>query len=243
MSVFYEDLAPAEFRARLAAAPIAYVPLGTLEWHCEHLPLGTDGLLARGLFARVAREVGGIVLPSLHLGPDRRIEEPDGTDLIGMDYDATVDPPRRLDGSAYWADDDLYAAILEATVRNLARAGFRIITAHGHGPSARAFMAGMPGWRDRYGVRCHTAWPTGDPEPGGFMTDHAAANETSILMALHPDLVHMDRLPADPGEWPLGVGGPDPRTHATREAGEAILARATQDLARRLREDLAALEG
>lgn len=241
MPLFYEDLAPVEFRSRLAAAPIAYVPLGTLEWHGEHLPLGTDGLLARGLFARLAAEVGGIVLPSLHLGPDRRIVDDDGADLIGMDHDATVEPPRRLEGSAYWADDALFAAILDATVANLARAGFRIIVAHGHGPSNRAFIAGIPRWEDRHGVRCHTAWPAGEPEPGGFMTDHAAANETSILMALRPDLVHMDRLHRDPAEAPLGVGGPDPRGRASRAAGEAILTRAAEVLARRLREDLAAL--
>lgn len=241
MPVFHEDLAPAEFRARLAAAPIAYLPLGTLEWHGEHLPLGTDGLLARGLFARVARRVGGIVLPPLHLGPDRRTVTDDGTDLIGMDTDPGVDPPRPLEGSAYWADDALFAAILEATVRNLARAGFRIIVAHGHGPSTRAFLAATPGLTHRHGARCRTAWPTGEPEPGGFMTDHAAANETSLLMALHPELVHMDRLPADPGTAPEGVGGPDPRIHASPEAGEGILTRTAAHLAAVLRDDLAAL--
>ena len=40
--VLYEEMTPAEFRARLVAAPIAYLPLGTLEYHGEHLPFGVD---------------------------------------------------------------------------------------------------------------------------------------------------------------------------------------------------------
>lgn len=236
-TVFYEQMAPAEFRARLAAAPIAYVPLGTLEWHGEHLPLGADAIQATGLFARVAGEVGGVVLPALHLGPDRRTVR-GGVELIGMDSDDTTVPNRPLEGSAYWVDDALFAAILDATVRNLARAGFRIVVAHGHGPSARAFRAAAPGLEARHGVRCRAVAP-GEASPG-FMTDHAAANETSITLALRPDLVHMDRLPADPGAALTGVGGPDPRVHASAAHGHAALAAATEALVRGLREDLAA---
>ena len=70
MKVLYAELTPQEFRERLAQAPVAYLPLGTLEWHGEHLPLGSDGLQSQGFFERLARKVGGIVLPMLFLGPD-----------------------------------------------------------------------------------------------------------------------------------------------------------------------------
>lgn len=40
--VLYEELCPAEFQERLQACPVAYLPLGTLEWHGPHLPLGAD---------------------------------------------------------------------------------------------------------------------------------------------------------------------------------------------------------
>jgi len=63
MSIFYENLTPAEFRKRISAAPVAYLPLGTIEWHGEHLPLGTDLIISRSFFAALAEEVGGIVLP------------------------------------------------------------------------------------------------------------------------------------------------------------------------------------
>ncbi len=38
--VKYAELLPFEFRRRLAERPVAYLPLGTLEWHGEHIALG-----------------------------------------------------------------------------------------------------------------------------------------------------------------------------------------------------------
>ena len=70
-TVRYAELLPHEFRARLAQRPLAYLPRGTLEWHGEHLPLGSDGIISEGLMVRCAREFGGIVMPPIHIGPDR----------------------------------------------------------------------------------------------------------------------------------------------------------------------------
>ena len=74
--LFYTLLTPAEFKTRLAAAPVAYLPLGTLEWHGPHLPLGADGLQSQGFFVHLAEQVGGIILPMLFLDPD----------LVHMEY-------------------------------------------------------------------------------------------------------------------------------------------------------------
>lgn len=48
--------------------PVAYLPLGTLEWHGPHMPLGADGIQSKELFVRVAEKVGGVVLPILFMG-------------------------------------------------------------------------------------------------------------------------------------------------------------------------------
>ena len=69
--VRYSDLLPWEFRQRLAARPVAYLPLGTLEWHGEHLPLGSDAIQSEELMIECAKRFGGIVMPPIHLGPDR----------------------------------------------------------------------------------------------------------------------------------------------------------------------------
>ena len=40
------ELFPDEIAAALERAPILLLPLGTIEWHSHHLPLGLDGLVA-----------------------------------------------------------------------------------------------------------------------------------------------------------------------------------------------------
>lgn len=77
-----------------------------------------------------------------------------------------------------------------------ARAGFRIVVAHGHGPSTKAFMARAREWEEKFGLYLRWAWSEDDRI--GFQTDHAAANETSIMMYFHPELVDMAALPQDP---------------------------------------------
>ena len=72
--LLYAALTPRKLARRMADAPIAYLPLGTLEWHGEHLPLGSDGLQSQGFFKELAREAGGVVLPMLFVGPDREIK-------------------------------------------------------------------------------------------------------------------------------------------------------------------------
>lgn len=106
MSVLYTELRPDEFRKRVEKAPIAYLPLGKPEWHGEHLPLGTDGILSENFFQKLAKEVGGIVLPMLFLGPDEQRVSGD-QELYGMDFRGTsLDAKHfykvmQLDGSCY----------------------------------------------------------------------------------------------------------------------------------------------
>src|SRR5690625_2427183 len=111
MKVLYSELIPDEFRKRIHDAPIAYLPLGTLEWHGEHMPLGSDGIQSQDFFEKLAKEVGGIVLPMLFLGPDRMMMD-GNEELYGMDFceldqdDKQFYEKRQLDGSAYWVSDE-----------------------------------------------------------------------------------------------------------------------------------------
>jgi creatinine amidohydrolase len=221
----YGRLTPADFESRLEAAPIAYLPLGTLEWHGPHLPLGSDFLQSRGLFMQLARRVGGIVLPPLFLGPDS-MQEVDGAEYYGMDLSQQVpNPPQQLKGSAYWVSDRLFSEMVEAVLKQLRRTGFRIVVAHGHGPSTNHFVENGEALGEKFDLTIMTLWRRRDErEPSTeFQYDHAAANETSIMMALHPGLVHMERLPKDTREWPVGIIGKDPREHASATHGQRII--------------------
>lgn len=221
--VLYAELTPDEFLSRLARAPIAYLPLGTLEWHGEHLPLGSDGIQAQGFFVELARQVGGIVLPPLFLGPDemKTFQEREffGMDLVGFQDGK----PYQFPGSAYWVSDDLFKAMLEAILKQLKRAGFRIVVAHGHTPSVNLFNKFMGEWGNTYRLELYTCFRDDESDGFGIQTDHAAANETSLVMALRPELVQMTKLPQNRDEWPAGVAGKDPRQHASAETGRTAI--------------------
>jgi len=246
--VLYAELTPQEFRDRLAAAPIAYLPLGTLEWHGEHLPLGSDGLQSYGFFTGLARQAGGIVLPMLFLGPDR-MEEVDGKEFYGMDTLGEGMPEgqryknQQLAGSAYWVPEETFRTIIEATLKQLSRAGFKIVVAHGHGPSTSFFQKNAADWKQKFDLETFVCWGSEYDRQGmGIQVDHAAMNETSLVMALRPELVRMDRLPKDPNSWPVGVGGRDPRKFASAELGREILKLQTERMANILRQAMDKLD-
>ena len=69
-----ERMHPAEVRAAMAVAPIAWLPLGAVEYHAEHLPFGTDGFSAQSIVERASAE-------SIELFP------------VGRCYHAGVSPP------------------------------------------------------------------------------------------------------------------------------------------------------
>jgi len=216
--VLYAHLTPLEFTARIEKAPIAYLPLGTLEWHGAHLPLGSDGLQAQGFFIELAQKVGGIVLPPLFVGPEKP-EHTDENGFYGMDISGYPEgAPRRLPGSAYYIKTPLFEDMLESILGQLSRAGFKIIVGHGHAPSQNVFKSHAEKWGARFGLRLFNCWRDKEDDLG-IQTDHAGANETSLMMTFYPELVAMQNLDPDPGVWPLAVMGNDPRTSASAELG------------------------
>lgn len=226
--VLYEELTPTEFRDRLAEAPVAYLPLGTIEWHGEHLPLGSDGLQSKEFFIMLAREAGGIVYPMLFMGPDRK-EIVNEQELYGMDIymgdeaSEKAYSSQKLDGSSYWIEKEDFNIMMEAILKQVSRSGFKVLVAHGHGPSTGFLIDQTEAWEEKYGLKILHCWGHRDEEGMGIMVDHAAMNETSLIMALRPDLVKMEYLPADTSKWPVGVGGKDPRLWASPEKGKEIL--------------------
>ena len=220
-TIHYLLLRPAEFAARIKERPVGYLPLGTIEWHGPQCPLGGDALISTHLFERCARRFGGIVFPPLFLGPDR-IKGDSETALNGMDFlfRRPEYAEQQLTGSCYWAPEGLFLLMVEQVISQAKRAGFKAIVADGHGPSRGSFNAHAERWEEQYGIvligsqyRMGEGWST--------QMDHAAKNETSLMLAAHPDRVDLSTLPADPEGWPMGVGGVDPR-ESSAQFGEEL---------------------
>ena len=84
--------------------------------------------------------------------------------------------------------------------------------------------------------------PDSEREPHTeFQFEHAATNETSLMMALHPSLVKMQELPESLEEEPLGLLGKDPRVHASDEHGQKIISLHLDRMEALLREQLTQL--
>jgi creatinine amidohydrolase len=71
VEVRFHMLRPEQITQRRVEFPVVYIPLGTLEWHGLHNPLGADGLQAETLAVRCAEKGGGLVFPTLYYGESR----------------------------------------------------------------------------------------------------------------------------------------------------------------------------
>ena len=119
-SVFYKDLQPAQLLAKVRKCPVAYIPIGTLEWHGRHLPLGTDMMIPENIFAKVAEKFGGVVFPPLFLAPDIQ-QKIKGKKFAGMEICGfQKNLPNQLYGNCYHISRKLFYQILEGILENLA---------------------------------------------------------------------------------------------------------------------------
>ena len=70
-NVQFELMKPGEIIEEKKLLPLVFLPVGPLEWHGPHLPLGTDPLIAYEISLRIARDIGGVVLPPFYWGTER----------------------------------------------------------------------------------------------------------------------------------------------------------------------------
>lgn len=220
--VQYELMLPHEFEAALTRFPVAYVPVGSLEWHGRHLALGNDTLKAHGILLKAAEKYGGVVVPPTYWGHMASWKPGCHPGL----------PPNVV--------DDLFTAIF----KGLVTAGFKVVigvTGHDVKEQVASLQKAVDAIRAD-GRATGFAMAEGDlyDLPGDQM-DHAAHWETSILMYLHPELVEMDRikaevLTAEAGSKAAGIWGRDPRTDASRELGKKIVNRIADNIGEKARE-------
>lgn len=214
-TVQYEELTPSVFREKLNNTPVAYLPLGTLEYHGEHLPLGTDALHSKGFFTKVAEEYGGIVMPMFFLGPSW---------FTGQAIDTLISihcTPSPETGSCYWIPDSVYHLLLDQQFSLLERTGFRAVVVHGHAPSIIYIEWHKQEWEEKFDIRIVPYFIYRDHGELGY-SGHASVNETSLILTYFPHLVKMDLIPADTSIIPYGVVSKNPRGIASAKIGKEM---------------------
>lgn len=196
-------LRPDEVLARQAEKSIVYLPIGPLEWHGPHLPLGTDPLQAESIALELARRIGGVVHPTLYLGTERE-RSPELLRDIGFNGDEWIvgmDFPGNSLRSFYYPED-AFAVTVRFTLEQLAAHGFKLIVLlNGHGATnqvaqlqrlAAEFSQRGPA-RALYTFDLDASI---DDDAG-----HATVTETAAIMALDATRVDLSRLP--PAGTPL----------------------------------------
>jgi hypothetical protein len=89
-----------------------------------------------------------------------------------------------------------------------------MVVVHGYGSSRNTFIRYRVEWQNRYGLKLMSCWFEGSDADNGIICDHAAMNETSLVMHFYPELAMMEYLPTDRNTELRGVAGKDPRIHA-----------------------------
>jgi creatinine amidohydrolase len=212
--VEYKNLLPYQFEQRIKKMPLAYVPVGSLEWHGEHLCLGNDGIKVEELCRLAALKGGGIVLPSIYLGIR-------GMTPWGGKYRESLGT-----NGVFSIEPELLQRILTAELENLDQLGFKgAIVITGHYPQSQVELVKKVAadFKPVRGIKAIGLTDRDLAGSTGHTGDHAAKWETSILMALRPELVNLARLPGDRGVRLEGVYGDDPRSSASRDLGEKVV--------------------
>lgn len=199
----YEDLFPPELKERLNKNPLAFLPLGSLEYHGYHNSLGLDGLKAWRICQMAAQQNGGVVFPPVYLGVD-----------AWPDIDLQKYPNKQYD--CYHLDKELYRKVLESYFYRMARIGFKkIFVLAGHYPNADiARKATRP-----KGVQITI--PTEPELVKGEKGDHAGKWETSLHMVLYPALVDLGLMKEKDNRL-MAVDGEDP-VLSSKEYGQEAL--------------------
>ena len=177
-------LRPGQLLARIDTFPVAFLPLGTLEWHGRHNPIGCDAIKAEAVCAGVAERIGGVVMPALFFAVDTPRDAGRG---LGYGMDAVAG--FALPGSFYRVSPSLFVSILENACQNYLSRGFKmVVLLSGHNPPIQIIMmnevcAKFLTSDGREPVTALFEFGALDKDsPFNNIHDHAGFYETSVMM-------------------------------------------------------------
>lgn len=250
--VFWAELPWPVVQQRVAGGAPVFLPVGATEQHGRHMALSVDVVIPTAICERVARSVGGLVAPTLAYG--------------------TRSQPRTGGGPGFPGTLNLTAGTFALVMRDVIcdlyrQKARRIVVVNGHyeniGPSIEGIELALDEiGRDRASdltilrfdhwelVRPETLeriFPDGYP---GIELEHASVLETSLMLALRPDLVDLsqalhdgparfrpyDRYPHPAAEVPPS-GVLSLTEGSSAEKGEWLLADVTTQMAEYVNEE------
>jgi creatinine amidohydrolase len=213
--VWLEDLTWLEAKARFDANPVVVIPIGAAsKAHGPHLPLKTDALTARALAQRLIEALPVVAAPVIGFG-----FYPAFTAFAGSQHLSTA----------------TFKTLLSELLDSLRRHRVRRIVLLNTGVSTEKPIDELAAGADDLlvlhmrGLGAAAAALLDVPEGG-----HADESETSVMLALDPRSVRMERLaPEGPFESTAATGN---ASAATAFKGERILAARVRDIVTAIRQ-------
>ncbi|MCM8830414.1 MAG: creatininase family protein [Candidatus Omnitrophica bacterium] len=200
---FVQFLMPDEIISQREKNSLIYLPLGPLEWHGPHLPLGVDPLRAEIAALKLAQETDGIVLPTLFVGTERE-RSPEMLKNIGFkgnEYIVGMDFPENTLPSLYFKEE-VFAVLLrnylELIIDVWKFKNIVIINGHGGGNHKEVIERLRKEFISTRNVKILHLMPMLDFTLGIFHSGHATKEETETLMAYYPESVDIKKLPEKP---------------------------------------------
>ncbi len=189
-------LKAAEIKALAARDAIVIVPIGSTEQHGPHLPVQTDSRLVTEVAHRSARRMSAahptIVTPTIPFGMSEHHVSLNGT--ITLDYPTM-------------------AAVLDCACRSAMRAGFkRIFILNGHGGNTDGIYTFITEFtvKHRIPLAGGTYWSIAQAQIAAILEKqtallHACEAETSMMLALTPELIDRGELAQMRGDLVPGL--------------------------------------
>jgi creatinine amidohydrolase/Fe(II)-dependent formamide hydrolase-like protein len=171
-----------EIARKLAESSILCLPIGAIEQHGAHLPLNTDVVVAeeltRALIARWGDQFDLWQLPTLSIGLSREHDWAPGTLSLSV---------------------QTFAALLKEIGREIVRAlpARNLAIVSGHGGNRGILENLLHELRGDLALNACVIHPfdLAGATPGAAVADvHGGAGETSVMLALAPDLVRSDMI-------------------------------------------------
>jgi len=179
----WEELTAREFPAAVErAGGVCIVPIGCMEKHGDHLPLGTDVFEARAIADRAAAVEPAIIFPTY--------------------FTAQICEARHTPGTISYSHR-VHWDMLTETVDEIIRNGMnKIILLNGHGGNIQwlTYFA-QTQLEKRRDASVYVAWPFIDDAETRAVAEcavdgHAGEKETSLMLHIAPELVRMGDLDA-----------------------------------------------
>jgi creatinine amidohydrolase len=177
MKVLLHEMSWTEAKQYFMKNDIAIIPVGSNEQHGPQNPLGTDHLIAKALAEETARRTGVLCLQVIPFGVSSHHKQFWGTIFISH---------------------KIFKDYVKEVCKSLSYYGVRkIVVVNGHGGNRCALMEMARELREEgIFVSIFQWWEASSKLlPGTFEPEeegHAAAEETSVNLALYPQIVSMD---------------------------------------------------